>query len=153
MMPIPYSATLSQQWSNTMGRIAALDYGRARIGLAISDETKFLARPLTCLPHTKQIYPLLLQELSKHGSVDALIIGLPLQLNGKEGEMAQEVRRFAEALKKHLPFPLIFWDERLSSLQADRTLKEAELSRKKRAALSDTMSAAVILQSYLDSPR
>jgi len=136
-----------------MGRIAALDYGRARIGVAISDETKFLARPLVCLSNTKQIYELLLKELSKHGMIETLVIGLPLQLNGKEGEMAQEVRRFAEELKKHLPFPILFWDERLSSLQADRTLRDADLSRKKRAALSDTMSAAVILQSYLDSPR
>lgn len=134
-----------------MGRIAAIDYGRARIGIAISDETRFLARPLICLPNTKQIYQIIATELSKHGTIDALVLGLPIQMNGKEGEMAQEVRKFAEELKKHLTLPILFWDERLTSAQADRTLKEAELSRKKRAALSDTMSAAVILQSYLDA--
>lgn len=134
-----------------IGRIAALDYGRARIGIAISDEGKFLARPLVCIPNTKQVYQLLLKELSKYGQIDTLVLGLPLQLNGQEAEMAKEVRLFAEQLKKHLSLPLLFWDERLSSAQADRTLKEAGLSRKKRALLSDTVSAAVILQSYLDS--
>jgi putative Holliday junction resolvase len=134
-----------------MGRIAAIDYGLARVGLAISDEMRFLARPLVCLPNTKQLSQAIVQELGKHGAIEAIVLGLPIQMNGKEGEMAQEVRKFAEELKKHTALPILFWDERLTSAQADRTLREAELSRKKRAALSDTMSATVILQSYLDS--
>ena len=134
-----------------MGRIAAIDYGRVRVGLAISDETRFLARPLVCLQNTKQLSLLIVQELAKHGMVDAIVLGLPIQMNGKEGEMAQEVRKFAEELKKHTTLPIVFWDERLTSAQADRTLREAEFSRKRRAELSDTMSATVILQSYLDS--
>lgn len=136
-----------------MGRIVALDYGRARIGVAVSDETQFLARALICLPHNKQTPQKLLEALSKLDPIDLIILGLPLQLNGKEGEMAQEVRKFAEELKAHLPYPLIFWDERLTSAQAERALLDSQLTRKQRAAHSDTMSATIILQSYLDSKK
>jgi putative Holliday junction resolvase len=134
-----------------MGRIVGIDYGRARIGVAVSDETQFLARALICLPFNKLFFSSLHQELSKLGIIDSIVIGLPIQLNGKEGEMAIEVRKFAVEMEKHLPYPIVFWDERLTSAQAEKALIAAEFNRKKRAAHSDTMSATIILQNFLDS--
>lgn len=126
-----------------MGRVAALDYGKVRCGLAISDERRVLASPLTVVPAS----PSAVEAALKPFSPDLLIIGLPLLLNGKEGPMATEVRKWAEALT----IPILFWDERLTTAQADRMLRDSDLSRKKRTQHHDTMAATIILQSYLDS--
>lgn len=132
-----------------MGRIASIDYGRARIGLAISDERKIIALPLITIPagDNKKIH----EELSKRGTLDALVIGLPLMLNGKEGEMAIEVRSFAEKLKEFFSIPILFWDERLTTAMGDRLMKDADLNRKQRSQKIDTLSATLILQNYLDA--
>ncbi len=84
------------------------------------------------------------------GSFEKIVVGLPLLLNGKKGEMALEAEAFGEALSAFLSLPCIFWDERLTSSQAERMLKEGSLSRKERASFSDTLSATLILQNYLD---
>ncbi len=133
-----------------MGRIAALDFGLARIGLAISDERRILATPLTKIANDKNVFVSLGNELKKFSAIEEFLVGLPLLLSGKEGDMAAAVRQFAEKLKLHFSIPIIFWDERLTSAQAERALKEAELSRKKRAGLVDSVSALFLLQSYLE---
>lgn len=136
-----------------MGRVVGLDYGRVRIGVAISDETKFIARPLACLPFSKKFPELLKATLKEFPSLEAIVIGLPLQMNGKEGIMATEVRAFGETLRTFFTIPILFWDERLSSAQAERSLKEADFNRKKRSQMVDELAAVLILQNYLDSHR
>ncbi len=139
-----------------MGRIVGIDFGLARFGLAISDEKKIIATPLKTLPasrnpaHTAQK---IAEALASYKNIESIVIGLPLLLNGKEGEMASKVRAFAEILKTHLPYPIFFWDERLTSAGVEKMLVGFDVSRKKRAALSDSLSAISILQNYLDSLR
>jgi putative Holliday junction resolvase len=91
-----------------MGRIVGLDYGRVRIGVAISDETKFIARSLACLPFSKKFPELLKETLKEFPNLEAIVIGLPLQMNGKEGTMAKEVQAFGETLRTFSPFPSSF---------------------------------------------
>lgn len=131
-------------------RIIGIDYGRVRVGVAISDERHVIAQPLACLQGGKQFPSLLKQALKNYSHIASIVIGLPLQMNGKEGVMAQEVRLFGALLEKSLPYPILFWDERLSSAQAERSLKEAEFNRKQRAQKVDALAAVLILQSYLD---
>ncbi len=134
-----------------MGRIVGLDYGRARIGVAISDEMKMIARSIACLPFSKKFPELLKETLKDFPQIEAIVIGLPIQMNGKEGIMATEVRAFGETLKTLFSIPILFWDERLSSAQAEKSLKEADFNRKKRAQMVDALAAVLILQNYLDA--
>lgn len=137
-----------------MGRIAGIDFGTVRIGLAISDERKIIARSLPTLraAHTLELIAQQISHaLQSYLPIDKIVIGLPLLLNGKEGEMALKAKQLGTTLEKILPIPIHYWDERLTSAQVDRFLKEGELSRKKRATLSDQMAAVAILQNYLDS--
>jgi putative pre-16S rRNA nuclease len=134
-----------------MPRILGVDYGRARIGLAVSDEGKILSRPLCVIENGKHVFEKLKTAIKPLLPIETAVIGLPLHLNGKESPMSGEVRQFAEKLKEELSLCVIFWDERLTSALADRTLKEAGLNRKKRAELEDKVAASLMLQSYLDS--
>lgn len=136
-----------------MGRFLGFDYGRARIGVSCSDERKILASPLQVFKRHKKIeftFKEIQVKIASLGPFDSIIIGLPLLLNGKEGEMALEAKAFGQALSSFLSIPCVFWDERLSSSQAERLMKEGLLSRKERAGLSDTFAATLILQNYLD---
>jgi len=136
------------------GRILGVDYGKARIGIAYSDERQIIASPFcVCkqqgsLDHTLQN---LKDKLACFSPFVRIVVGLPLLLNGTEGEMAKEARLCGEKLAALFEIPCIFWDERLSSKQAERLMKEGALSRKKRAMHSDTVCATLILQNYLDS--
>ena len=137
-----------------MGRIASFDYGRARIGISISDERKIIATSLSTIKVVKPI-ALLLKEIEKtlspYSSFDLFVVGLPLLLNGKEGEMSEEATRFGKTVSAHFSIPCIFWDERLSSCQADRFLRESSLSRKQRSQKVDAVCSTLILQNYLES--
>ena len=136
-----------------MGRILSFDYGKVRIGVANSDERKIIASPFQVFIRQKKIqntYKEIQTKTAHFGPVDLLVIGLPLLLNGQEGEMALLAKAFGEGLSLFLSVPCLFWDERLSSAQIERMLKEGSLSRKERAALSDTLCATLILQNYLD---
>jgi putative Holliday junction resolvase len=133
------------------GRIAAIDYGRARIGLAMTDPGQILASPLATV--SGRLGPkVVIEALSKHELIE-IVVGMPLLLNGTKGEMALEVDAFIEKLKELTDLPITTWDERLTSAQAERHLKAVGLNRKQRASLSDEAAAVTILQSYLDSPR
>ncbi|WP_166158459.1 Holliday junction resolvase RuvX [Neochlamydia sp. AcF84] len=139
-------------------RIAALDYGLARIGIAVSDETKTIALPfmtLSCEKKTSDTAKklvLLLEEHQKanHYTLLELVIGLPLLMNGTRGYLADETQYFISLLKNLLSIPVVSWDERLTSVQAERTMKEGKLNRKKRAKSVDNVAAIIILQNYLD---
>lgn len=139
-------------------RILAIDFGLARLGLAISDETKRIATPLPTLQAEKKTdltIAKLLQQLAQHQGeykyeLEEIVIGLPLMMSGKFGMLADEVKHFAELLRKSVPCPVITWDERLTSVQADRALRESNFSRKRRAQNVDSVAAIIILQNYLD---
>lgn len=139
-------------------RIIGIDYGMARIGLAYSDESKLIAMPLETLKTARKSLDTVKELLSKllelekmHDFVvSEIVLGLPLMMSGKKGLLADEVQHFASLLKEHTHIPIAFWDERLSSVQAERALREGNLSRKKRAQKSDAVAAVIILQNYLD---
>jgi putative Holliday junction resolvase len=133
-----------------MGRIVGLDFGTVRIGIAVSDERHILARPLGML-HNKPDFTTQLQKLLKpEGIIDKIVIGLPLKLSGQDSAMTEAARKFALMLEEALKLPVELWDERLTSAFVERSMVDAGVSRKKRAQMSDTLSAVVILQSYLD---
>jgi putative Holliday junction resolvase len=136
-----------------MGRLLGIDYGRARIGVAVSDESRLISRPVCCLEYKKDFIEKLKKELKVLLPIDQIIVGLPLLMNGQDSPMTEEVRKFADYLHQALQIPVILWDERLTSAQIDRELRDAGMNRKKRAELSDTLSASLILQSYLDYKR
>jgi putative holliday junction resolvase len=139
-----------------LGRIVGIDFGKVRIGLAVSDDRRIIAQPLETIRAGRN-HDLTAQaihaSLARYKDIDTIVVGLPLLLNGKEGDMAILVRAFAAALEKVLPYPIVFWDERLTSSGVERMLLDLDVSRKKRAELSDALSAVSILQNYLDSLR
>lgn len=136
-------------------RIAGIDYGQARIGLAVSDPGKFIASPLKAIA-TKRNFrdtaTAILLEFSTYEPIEKYVIGLPLMMSGKESPGSKIVRELAIILEELSGKPVVLWDERLTTAQVERTLKEAEMNRKKRTQYIDAMAAAAILQNYLDSP-
>ncbi len=139
-----------------MGRIVGIDFGTVRVGVAISDERRIIATALTTVKAARnyaETAQRIKETLLPYKEIDLIVIGLPLMLSGKEGEMSQFVRAFAKALEATLALPIVFWDERLTSCGVEKMLLGFDVSRKKRASLSDALSAISILQNYLDSLR
>lgn len=137
-------------------RIAGIDFGDVRIGLALSDTGRFLASPLKALlakRNFKETAAAILVELTPFLPIEKIVLGLPLLLNGKESPSSLKVRELKKSLEELTPIPILLWDERLTTDQVERTLKEANMNRKKRSQYIDAMAAGLILQSYLDSPR
>ncbi len=141
------------------GRILGIDYGLARLGLALSDERKIVANSLKTFPASKKAEATainLVKEINEHAAlhnyvIEEIVIGMPLMMSGKKGMLADEVVHFVALLKELLPTPIFTWDERLSSVQADRSLREGNFSRKRRSKMVDGVAATIILQSYLDN--
>jgi putative Holliday junction resolvase len=137
-----------------MGRIVAVDYGKKRIGIAITDDKKLLSLPYKTVFSGKSIEESaknILEALKeKFSEIEKMVIGLPLLLSGKKGEMAEKVEELKKELLKKVDFPIVLWDERLTSSQAHLIFKEVGISRKKRTKKIDLASATIILQSYLD---
>lgn len=134
-----------------MGRVLGIDFGKKRIGLARSDPMKMIASPFKTIQAgntLEETADLICQELE---GVETLVMGLPLHLSGKESEMTSLVRELVPLLERKSGLPLILWDERLTSKQVEKLLIEGGISRKKRTAYVDQMSATLILQNYLDS--
>ncbi len=132
-------------------RILAIDYGRRRIGLAISDELGFTARPLDTLERTNRRNDLRrLRELVKKHGVGRIVVGNPVRLDGSAGEMAEEAARFAARIKKELRLPVEMLDERLSSWEAQETTVATKSKRGKQDAGVDAVAAAVILRDFLE---
>lgn len=132
-------------------RIIGLDMGSKQIGVALSDISLTVATPLTVLKRGKFTATAkeILGLMEKH-QADGLVIGLPLEMSGKEGPAAQSAREFARNLLKLQDVPIFFVDERLSTAAVERTLLEADTSRARRAEVVDKMAAAYILQSGLE---
>ena len=133
-----------------MVRIAALDVGEARIGVAVSDELGITAQPLGVVRRVGGRRDLeALEQLLAPYAPGRLVVGLPLEMRGSEGPQAARVRAFAEKAAAHLALPLEFWDERLTTVAAERTLLEADVSRRRRREVVDKLAASLILQGYL----
>lgn len=139
-------------------RILGIDYGMARIGLSISDESKTIAAPLIVFQADKKgekTVQKLMEYLEQHQqsmrySIQEIVIGMPLMMNGKVGFLADEVKHFITLLQQVTALPIFTWDERLTSVQAERSMREGNMTRKKRAQTVDTVAAVIILQNYLD---
>ncbi len=135
-------------------RLLGLDLGTRTIGLALSDTGRTIATALRTLKRTKfqKDADALLEECTKHG-VGGLILGLPLNMDGSEGPRVQATRAFARNLAGRTDLPIAFWDERLSTVAAERVMIDADMSRGKRAQKIDAAAAAFILQGVLDRLR
>ena len=135
-------------------RLLGLDVGTKTVGLALTDVTRTVATPYKTLRRTKFTADAKeIAEIAEKEGVGGLVIGLPLNLDGSEGPRAQSTRAFARNLAAHVPIPMTFWDERLSTAAVERHLIEADASRKRRAEVIDRMAAAYILQGALDRLR
>ena len=133
-------------------RILALDLGKKRIGLAISDPLGITAQGLPNLDRSNKRTDLAaLGALILDRGVGLILMGNPMNMSGKEGRQSAWVREFAAALELHTGLPVKFWDERLTSVEAGRVLRSSGISIRKRAAAVDRLSAVILLQSYLDS--
>ncbi len=132
-------------------RLLGLDVGSKTVGLALSDVTRSIATPYGTVRRTKFTEDAkVIQEAVEEHQVGALVIGLPINLDGSEGPRAQSTRAFARNLAARVEVPMVFWDERLSTAAVERHLIEAGASRKRRAQVIDRMAAAYILQGALD---
>lgn len=137
-----------------MSRILAIDYGRKRTGIAVSDPMQMIANGLTTVP-THQLLQFLLDYVTKE-PVERILVGLPKQMNNEASENMRNIEPFVRSLNKKLPdMPVEYVDERFTSVLAHRTMLEAGLKKKERQnkGLVDEISATIILQSYLESKR
>jgi putative pre-16S rRNA nuclease len=134
-------------------RILAMDYGRKRIGLALSDELGLTAQPLTTLARTNRRNDLRrLREICRKHGVAQIIVGHPLHMTGAAGEMAAEAERFSARLQKELGIEVELVDERLTSWEAEQMAAEMKPARRKRSPL-DEMAAAILLRDHLERRR
>jgi putative Holliday junction resolvase len=133
-------------------RILALDHGTKRIGVAISDEMGMIALPLEYLDaEPLENFLKRLKEIVDSKQVEEILVGIPRNMNGTYGPAAEKAQEFVAAIKNVLTIPVKTWDERLTSVQANRFLIEAGMRREKRKTKVDQTAAAILLQSYLDS--
>lgn len=133
-------------------RVMGLDYGDRRIGVAISDALRWTAQGLTVVETRRDGGELdRLVEIALENEVSEVVVGLPKNMNGTIGPRGEICKAFAQQIGERLGLPVHLWDERLTTVAAERTLKEAEISLKKRKQVVDKMAATLILQNYLDS--
>ncbi|GAW92663.1 Holliday junction resolvase RuvX [Calderihabitans maritimus] len=132
-------------------RIMGLDIGEKTIGVALSDPLGWTAQGLTTLQRRGNLEEDIsrIQELVEEYQVDKVVVGYPRNMDGSSGPQAARAENFAVLLKEKVKIPVILWDERLSTVAAERTLLEADLSRRKRKKVIDRVAAALILQGYL----
>ncbi|MCH9626072.1 MAG: putative pre-16S rRNA nuclease [Chlamydiales bacterium] len=132
-------------------RIASLDYGKKRIGVALSDENQIIASSLGVIQagknHAETIQRIL--DLLKPYLLEQIVVGNPIHLNGSVGEIAEEVKVFIALLQQQTELEITLVDERLTSIQAERALIEGGMRRKKRAKVIDAVAAVLILQTFL----
>lgn len=133
-------------------RILGLDVGSKTIGMAVSDELELVANTLATLQRKGMAQDLRqLAAVIAEQEVGAIVVGLPKNMNGSLGPSSQMVLELVEELKRTVAQPVVTWDERLSTVAAEKVLLEADMSRKKRKKVIDQVAAVLILQGYLDS--
>ncbi len=144
--PADFAATLPG-----FGALAGLDLGTVTLGVAISDRMRGVATPVETIKRKKfGVDAAKLLTLCEQREVAGLVLGLPMNMDGSEGPRCQATRAFARNLERLTPLPITFWDERLSTVAAERAMLEADMSRKRRGELIDHVAAAYILQGLLD---
>jgi putative Holliday junction resolvase len=133
-------------------RILSIDYGSVRIGIAISDPLRLIAQALDTYTNNDNFIPKLTMLLQEHG-VGMIVVGMPLNLKGREEQKAREVRLFIDRLSETVGVPIRTWDERFTSTMAKKALLEMGIGKKKRREKSrvDQIAAALLLQSFLDA--
>ena len=147
-IPLP-----SDPWPSA-GRLAGVDYGTVRIGVAICDPSRTWASPLTT--YTRRSEPLdreYFQSLTQRETIVGWVLGLPIHCDGQESQKSAEVRDFGVWLQNYTDLPVRFFDERFTSVLANKLLAEAELTRKKKKQRIDRVAAHLILESFLESER
>jgi putative Holliday junction resolvase len=133
-------------------RLLAIDPGQVRLGLAISDVERRLASPLTTYTRRNLHQDaLFFRKIIEEEEVGQIVIGLPVHLDGNEGEQAKAARKFGVWLQEATGLPCVFYDERFTTFEAESSLLEAGLTRKKRKARRDRVAAQILLQTYLDA--
>jgi putative holliday junction resolvase len=144
--------TFNHHPMSACGRILALDVGSKRIGVAVSDPLGITAQGLETIQHqNKRKDWEALGRILKDYAVREVVVGLPLRLSGAEGSQSEKMRRFARDLESEFGVPVHLWDERWTSNEASRLLRETKLSIQKRARAIDQMAAVLILQSWMDA--
>ena len=156
----PYDEIRFERWiladrlgvfSSDPMRVLGLDHGTARMGVALSDELRMIAQPLEFIPaEPRPAFLERLRAIIREKDVDLIVIGMPRNMNGTYGPAAEKVRAFVESVRPEIDVPIRFWDERLTSTQANRLLTEAGVKGKNRREKVDMMAAAILLQSFLD---
>lgn len=133
--------------------ILGFDYGAKRLGVAVSDLLCMIASSYTIIQRRDLNTDLVeIKKIIAEKEIGGIVYGLPLQMNGEEGEIAAEVRKFAAVVAKHIDLPYFFWDERLSSSAMERFLiEEVDMNRKRRKEVLDSSAASFILQGFLDA--
>ena len=135
-------------------RALGLDVGERWIGVAVSDPDGTVAVPVTVVERKSEAEALgRIAALARDQEVDRIVVGMPRSLDGSLGKQAHAVQSFVESLKSHTDLPVVDWDERLSTLHAERMMVEAGVKRVKRKGRLDSVAAAIILQGYLDRQR
>jgi putative Holliday junction resolvase len=135
-------------------RILAIDYGARKVGFAVTDELGLTAQGLPTYHRSNKKSDLdHIRRLIKQHGVAEIVVGLPLRMSGQEGIQAEKVHDFAEELRRKFKLPVHLFDERLTSVEANRVLRETEMSIRRRAEVVDQLAAVLILQSFLESRR
>jgi putative Holliday junction resolvase len=138
--------------SGSKQRVLGLDVGARRIGVAVSDPLGITAQGLETLHRKNKKHDLShLNRVIREYDVKEIVVGLPLRMSGAEGIQAEKIQLFAEELRKHFKLPVHLWDERLTSAEANRLLRETDLSIEKRGKAVDRMAAILILQGWMES--
>lgn len=132
-----------------MNPFLGIDFGQARIGLAISDELRFLAHPLQTIPANKDSANRI-AEIVRDRKIEKVVIGIPRHMSGAIGEAAKKALDFAEELRRKLPCAVETWDERLTTVAANRAMKDAGKKTRETRKFIDQVAAQMILQGYLD---
>ncbi|MBM7855026.1 putative Holliday junction resolvase [Desulfohalotomaculum tongense] len=133
-------------------RVMGLDVGDKTIGVAVSDLMGWTAQGLEVIRRSNEEKDInRLAQIVEQYQVEKIVVGLPKNMNGTIGPQGEKVQRFSEKIKNVLKLPVEFWDERLTTVAAERMLIEADVSRSKRKKVIDKMAAVLILQGYLDS--
>lgn len=134
-----------------MHKILAVDWGRVRLGLAVSDDLGIAAHGLASLPRTREVQDVeAIRAYTRELGVEAIVVGLPRNMDGSLGPSAEAAQAFACLLHERLGVPVHLWDERLTTLAAERTLVGAGMRRRARRAVVDQVAATMILQGFLD---
>jgi len=132
--------------------VLALDVGSRTIGLAVTDPLGITAQGLPTIrrKNKRTDFAALAQVIGSYDVVE-LVVGLPLRMNGAEGRQSEKIREFVTTLQQHFDLPIHLWDERLTSVEANRVLRESEMSIRKRAAVVDQLAAVLILQNWMEA--